>query len=1090
MAPILKITDGDTEVDLISLNGGFHLEDWTPEISGYKGDGTFQSSPLSDGRRLVDRRFENATEKFQLKLNDLSQNATIRDSRLLRQLLEKAANYWVTDWQDEPVWIEAKADCEDNIRYALIQKGALITDDNPYAGGFLAKDNALMDDLTLVVERGHWLAHPPGEGECLPASVGGSFVADIGVTVSWTSLSTIASRDADNGINFFRSSGGYLFIGTKGNGIYRSTNQGVNWTQVSAAAYNFESFCEVTSSILLAGATDAANYDCFVYRSTDSGATWAVVDTYSGTATDPRQHVSCVKLMSGACLSFHTRLSSTSYWMSIINRSTDNGATWTLFVGSSSGKHTPYILPTVTQAMPVFQISTGRIFALGSCLLGYSDDNGLTWTVSGTVGNDFTTGDMIQLQNSDILIVRNCQTERLNSVTLHNEGGGLVGGWDDLTLRISKLVQASDGTIFAIDRASCKVYYSCDNGSSWTLDADLGANAGDSLVYRSDGVLLALTDSGAGGTITVYYRALTGAGGFSMSMNYGITEGAACSEILPVANQQMNWNLTHVKILDAPATYTNIHPITAASFPQRLLPAVPVATDIVYFGVAGGIGAITPTFNNLVFDIGVPAVAATSYAMIWEYYNGAWVTLNVQDNTKISQPFDKGGIGSVHWLPPSDWTAVAIDGITCFWVRCRVSAATGAMSPPYQSNRQIYIADSNAVVIDDTKVEGDIPAVLQITGAALADVDGIAGSLPDSYFDRLVVGLRSTARGQYFKAIINCSDEQVPSGFTKTAGVNSSFAADVEAPTGRCLLYNPAGAEAMLTRLTIAISTSIAREYAGAYHAFLRCGQSLGSPGDVGIRLQVTTGSGGVVYTSVTKYLYSLNDWQVVDLGRVEIPASDIMLSSEVGDVTTLAIQASAASGTPNLYLFDLVLIPVDEWAGDFLDSAFNQESYIENGRLLEVDSLTNLKRNIRALVKSNAGNVAYSIYQTVANGEAIMQPHEDQKLWFLMMKGIYTGMHTGAANAASLTDGTASFINGGVRMGMTVYNVTDGSSATITAVTATNIAGTLAGGAENDWDVNDVYYILCPNWKSEPWLCLDVRLAINERYLGMRGDA
>ena len=71
-----------------------------------------------------------------------------------------------------------------------------------------------------------------------------------------------------------------------------------------------------------------------------------------------------------------------------------------------------------------------------------------------------------------------------------------------------------------------------------------------------------------------------------------------------------------------------------------------------------------------------------------------------------------------------------------------------------------------------------------------------------------------------------------------------------------------------------------------------------------------------------------------------------------------------------------------------------------------------------------------------------------------------YEGAHDGLANAAVLTDTSANFYAAGVQVGMTVYNTTDGSSGTITAVGKTTITATLAGGTESDWDIGDLYYI------------------------------
>lgn len=69
-------------------------------------------------------------------------------------------------------------------------------------------------------------------------------------------------------------------------------------------------------------------------------------------------------------------------------------------------------------------------------------------------------------------------------------------------------------------------------------------------------------------------------------------------------------------------------------------------------------------------------------------------------------------------------------------------------------------------------------------------------------------------------------------------------------------------------------------------------------------------------------------------------------------------------------------------------------------------------------------------------------------------------GAHTGANNAAVLTD-TTKYFTVNALVGYTIYNNTDGSSALITANTLNTITGVLGGGAENDWDTNDVYYIV-----------------------------
>jgi len=75
---------------------------------------------------------------------------------------------------------------------------------------------------------------------------------------------------------------------------------------------------------------------------------------------------------------------------------------------------------------------------------------------------------------------------------------------------------------------------------------------------------------------------------------------------------------------------------------------------------------------------------------------------------------------------------------------------------------------------------------------------------------------------------------------------------------------------------------------------------------------------------------------------------------------------------------------------------------------------------------------------------------------------GREAGTHTGAADAAVLTDST---LGAGTNdlVGYTIKNITDGSRAIITANTATTVTGVLYGGTENDWDNGDVHHIAQP---------------------------
>lgn len=174
----LLITDGTASgtVDLLSPASGFSLQSWIPAIPAIKGGGTWQDSPLANGRKPIHRRWANASETFELAVRNFQQDTVIRDTQILRRLLEKAAQYWTTEWQKELVWIEARGPCETNSRYAIIYDWRSPQDGNPYAEPFQNPSvMAGFESFPLILERCFWQDTQPGTGECVPISAVQSF---------------------------------------------------------------------------------------------------------------------------------------------------------------------------------------------------------------------------------------------------------------------------------------------------------------------------------------------------------------------------------------------------------------------------------------------------------------------------------------------------------------------------------------------------------------------------------------------------------------------------------------------------------------------------------------------------------------------------------------------------------------------------------------------------------------------------------------------------------------------------------------------------------------------------------------------------
>ena len=181
----LVVTDGTTSIDLLGARG-WSIKSWFPEIAQPKGGGIFRSSPLVDGRRLSMRKFDNPIETLTMVLADEDQDSAIYELQELMRLLQKATEYWTSNWQNEPVWLEAQGPRETERRYAIIMDYRLTGMNNPYAQPFFGPCTvAAMDNMILAIERGHWQDIIPGnDGTC--AKVSSQY--EIPVTISNTTV--------------------------------------------------------------------------------------------------------------------------------------------------------------------------------------------------------------------------------------------------------------------------------------------------------------------------------------------------------------------------------------------------------------------------------------------------------------------------------------------------------------------------------------------------------------------------------------------------------------------------------------------------------------------------------------------------------------------------------------------------------------------------------------------------------------------------------------------------------------------------------------------------------------------------------------
>ena len=466
------------------------------------------------------------------------------------------------------------------------------------------------------------------------------------------------------------------------------------------------------------------------------------------------------------------------------------------------------------------------------------------------------------------------------------------------------------------------------------------------------------------------------------------------------SNKSSLYNLSHIFTYDAaPPTFSAN--LLAGALPYNLLPAGAAVGDMVYF-IRQQIGGRSYSFDNIVFNL---AVVGAGYTAGWQYYNGAWVSLNtLRDNTSTLKV---AGVSSLHFKIPSDWVALAINGVTGLAVRMVLSAA-GAVTRPQQQTQHVYTTGWPHTYIQASQVGGDLPATLRMRLVNQSDNISTDPSFNYLHAHRVIVGLRSEARGPNFVSHMPLSFGDDPWFGTFTLGTNAAYTADVTVPWGRRVTFAPVGVGTETVLLGELQNGVTAPHYRGRFRVFLRARQSGGAAGDILLRLELRSGNPISNPDWTSEYVPFLNTdpWQILEFGEMQIGAADYG-SAEQAYNTTILISAQVVSATPDVHLYDLILIPVDEWSGEFasLDSAVASslgKDVTYGVRLLEIDSVIDLKRPIRALLRVASGYFErWASWEAIAAGPAILQVNADQRLFFLA---------TRYADPADLTDQRSEF--------------------------------------------------------------------------------
>jgi len=460
-----------------------------------------------------------------------------------------------------------------------------------------------------------------------------------------------------------------------------------------------------------------------------------------------------------------------------------------------------------------------------------------------------------------------------------------------------------------------------------------------------------------------------------------------------IINHQKIAQLTHSYYYDASGPVWSGNLIGAA-MPFEFYPNPVANGDICYWGIDTSVGDTGP-FCSLVFDLQAVSTYTGAATMEWQYWDGgAWAQLTVQDNTGggnvQNKPFQEPGVNSVHWVPPDDWATTAVNGVTGYWVRAIASipAPPGdSITTPSQRNRDFYTIDWASVKVAENVIGGDVEALGRILLHVQSDYD-VGTVSTELYLNRALVGLRSINRGSDFLAYLNFADEQNLAGITVTPeATDSAFTNAIEAPTGRAVDYTPGAVRSMAEEVRVEIAAPLVDDYFGVYHAFVRYHQTYGSAGDIGVRLHVVADdpNGTLGYYTDTLYTETTNEWAFFDFGRLELPPGDIQ-SPDLLMQMYIVLELSTSNAAATMRAYDLILIPTDEWAGDFVENITESSTAgisATSQEILDIDSTTHPNRRILSFLKDATNDQIMTRYVPITTGHMILQANAIQRLWF-----------------------------------------------------------------------------------------------------------
>lgn len=440
---------------------------------------------------------------------------------------------------------------------------------------------------------------------------------------------------------------------------------------------------------------------------------------------------------------------------------------------------------------------------------------------------------------------------------------------------------------------------------------------------------------------------------------------ATTADEVYVVNKDNTAQITHIFHYDDSAAAWSAN-LVGSGTPYELLPSPVETDDIVYFGISVADDPFPGPFNNLVFDLSAVLTHGASSDLDWEYWDavaGAWQALTVSDETSDppadNEPFSASGVCSVHWEQPEFWVPTNVNGETCWWVRCYVTDATDLSGVPEQDNRDVYTICWSDVNIDEDQVEGQLDLRLKADLVPQSCYDRTADAV-QGHANYCMMGVRTLARGEQFRAFVPLAESFFQTTAAVIGDVSTSQISEYSAPVGYCMNTAGVGSSGWHRVLTATFPAGqIAAAYTGLFRIFLRYYRATDTVTDAKIKLAVTGGEiAGTKLESEEIALVENVNWAVADFGLFALPPAFIRppVGQQWPVTLTLYYYSGNGDASEDIDWYDFVLIPTDEWAGEFYEDLGaieeNFDGYpITVNETFSVDPLSDPKNGVTAYV-------------------------------------------------------------------------------------------------------------------------------------------